>query len=57
MNLNTLEGVDPSTIDVLYWDGRHNNWEAGPRATPWPIHQGSFARSQTAESIAPTTTS
>lgn len=19
------------------WDGRHDNWDGGPRATPWPI--------------------
>ena len=35
--LNTLDDVDPSTIDLTYWDGRHNNWDAGPRPTPWPI--------------------
>lgn len=37
INANALEGVDPATLKVSYWDGRHNNWEAGPRATPWPI--------------------
>jgi hypothetical protein len=35
--LNCLEDVDPTEIAVQYWDGRHNNWEAGPRPTPWPI--------------------
>src|SRR5262245_56610818 len=38
VNVNALEDIDPSTIKVSYWDGRHNNWEVGPRATPWPIH-------------------
>jgi hypothetical protein len=35
--LNTLDDVDPSTIELTYWDGRHDNWEAGPRSTAWPI--------------------
>ena len=35
--LNTLDDVDPAQISLIYWDGRHNNWEAGPRPTPWPI--------------------
>lgn len=37
VNLNCLDGVDPAQLDVIYWDGRHNNWAAGPRSTPWPI--------------------
>jgi len=37
VNLNALDDVDPSTLKVAYWDGRHDNWEAGPRDTPWPI--------------------
>ena len=24
-------------IGIRYWDGRHNNWYAGTRDTPWPI--------------------
>jgi hypothetical protein len=35
-NLNCLDELDVSQIPVLYWDGRHNNWEGGPRSTPWP---------------------
>jgi len=35
--LNVLDGVDPAQIEIQYWDGRHDNWDAGPRATPWPI--------------------
>lgn len=38
VNLNALDDVDPSTLKVVYWDGRHDNWEAGPRDTPWPVH-------------------
>jgi hypothetical protein len=37
VNLNCLDDVDPNQLPVIYWDGRHNNWEAGPRSTPWPI--------------------
>lgn len=37
VNLNTLDGVDPARINTIYFDGRHNNWMAGPRNTPWPI--------------------
>jgi hypothetical protein len=37
VNVNCLDGVEVSEIGVTYWDGRHNNWDAGPRATPWPI--------------------
>jgi hypothetical protein len=35
-NLNCLDHIDVSTIPVIHWDGRHNNWEGGPRSTPWP---------------------
>jgi hypothetical protein len=37
INVNTLEDVDPSTLALVYWDGRHDNWHAGPRDTPWPV--------------------
>jgi hypothetical protein len=37
INLHCVDGVDPSQLKVMYWDGRHNNWHAGPRETPWPI--------------------
>jgi len=37
VNVNCLDDVDPSTIAITYWDGRHNNWEAGMRAEPWPF--------------------
>ncbi len=37
VNVNTLDDVDPHTMSPIHWDGRHNNWEAGPRPTPWPI--------------------
>ena len=37
-NLNCVEALEPTELKVIYWDGRHNNWEAGPRDRPWPIH-------------------
>jgi hypothetical protein len=38
VTLNCLDEVDPSTLAVVHWDGRHDNWQAGPRPTPWPIN-------------------
>jgi hypothetical protein len=37
VNLNVLDDVDPAEIQVAHWDGRHDNWHAGPRDKPWPI--------------------
>jgi hypothetical protein len=37
VNMNCLEGFDVSRTEIVYWDGRHDNWSAGPRSTPWPI--------------------
>jgi hypothetical protein len=36
VNVNTLDDVELVGLKLVYWDGRHNNWEAGPRDTPWP---------------------
>lgn len=37
VNANTLEDVDPSRLPSVFWDGRHDNWQAGPRDVPWPV--------------------
>jgi hypothetical protein len=37
INLNCLADFDPARLALRYWDGRHNNWEAGQRDEPWPI--------------------
>jgi hypothetical protein len=37
VNLSCLDGVELDSLKVVYWDGRHDNWQAGPRNTPWPI--------------------
>jgi hypothetical protein len=38
VNLNCLDGFDPGQARTIHWDGRHDNWEAGPRSAPWPIN-------------------
>jgi hypothetical protein len=37
VNVNTLDDVDAGLLVPMYWDGRHDNWEAGPRKEPWPV--------------------
>jgi hypothetical protein len=37
VNLNCLDDIDVSDVAISYWDGRHDNWEGGPRPTPWPV--------------------
>ncbi|MCA9626190.1 MAG: GFA family protein [Myxococcales bacterium] len=37
VNVNTLDGVELKDLQVVHWDGRHDNWQAGPRPQPWPI--------------------
>ena len=38
VSFNALDDVDPADVKVSYWDGRHDNWEAGMRDKPWPIN-------------------
>lgn len=37
VNLNCIDGFDVARTELSYWDGRHDNWSAGPRPAPWPI--------------------
>jgi hypothetical protein len=37
VNLNCLDDFDPGTLRPGHFDGRHDNWMAGTRETPWPI--------------------
>ena len=37
INLHCIEDLDTNTLTIGYWDGRHNNWEAGMRPQAWPI--------------------
>ncbi|MGC4087890.1 MAG: GFA family protein [Polyangiaceae bacterium] len=43
VNCNALDDVDVATLQVVHWDGRHNNWMAGPRPEPWPVFTGPSA--------------
>jgi hypothetical protein len=40
INLNCLDEVDLAELKIVYWDGRHDNWQAGSRSTPWPTFTG-----------------
>jgi hypothetical protein len=37
VNVNCLDDIDVGRLAVGYWDGRHNNWQAGTKPQPWPI--------------------
>ena len=37
VNFNCLDDVELGDVKLTYWDGRHDNWQAGTRASPWPI--------------------
>lgn len=37
INAQCLDDVDVNALPVRYWDGRHDNWQAGTKETPWPI--------------------
>jgi hypothetical protein len=39
VNLNSVDDLELMDLPVVYWDGRHNNWEAGPRSRPWATHR------------------
>jgi|SRR6478609_885073 len=36
-NYNVIDELEISELPVVYWDGRHNNWQAGTAKQPWPI--------------------
>jgi hypothetical protein len=38
VNLNTVDDFDLSQVKLSYFDGRHNNWMAGTRPSPWPVN-------------------
>jgi hypothetical protein len=37
ININCLDGIDVHALPLRHWDGRHDNWHAGMRETPWPM--------------------
>jgi hypothetical protein len=44
-SLNTVDELELSELKVVYWDGRHDNWRAGPSDKPWPMLKHSAADS------------
>jgi hypothetical protein len=42
--LNVLDDVDLGEVSISHWDGRHNNWQVGPRKTPWPVFEAGEER-------------
>jgi len=34
---NAIDDFEIGELSVIHWDGRHNNWQAGPRKQPFPI--------------------
>jgi hypothetical protein len=40
INVNALDGFEVFALPRRHWDGRHDNWQAGMRETPWPISHG-----------------
>jgi hypothetical protein len=46
VNLNALDDVDPADVKVIYWDGRHDNWEAGSRDEPGTIFADAASRAR-----------
>jgi hypothetical protein len=40
-NLNCMDDLELSEVRVMFWDGRHDNWQVGPRSTPWPMTRAS----------------
>lgn len=36
VNLNALDDIEHAAVKVGYFDGRHDNWQAGLRDGPWP---------------------
>lgn len=38
INAQTLNTFAPTRVPAIYWDGRHDNWHAGPRNELWPVN-------------------
>ena len=35
VNVNCIDDLDPATLKVVYWDGRHDNWFNPPEVTSY----------------------
>jgi hypothetical protein len=44
INLNALDDFDVNALELIHWDGRHDNWDAGPRSSPWPLAVSELAK-------------
>ena len=40
---NAIDDFEIGELTVVHWDGRHNNWQAGPGKVPFPILKASSA--------------
>lgn len=36
LSLDADQGLDFAEFKMEYWDGKHNNWKAGPGKVPYP---------------------
>ena len=36
LSLDPGQGIDFTRFKIEYWDGKNDNWEAGPKDEPWP---------------------
>ena len=36
-NYNAIDDFEINDLALVHWDGRHDNWQAGPSDKPWPI--------------------
>jgi hypothetical protein len=39
--LNALDDIDLLDVAVTHWDGRHDNWQAGPASKRFPVDRQS----------------
>ncbi|HVU02459.1 MAG TPA: GFA family protein [Polyangiaceae bacterium] len=37
VNLNCVDDANLHDLPTVHWDGRHDNWQSGPRREPYPI--------------------
>ena len=44
ISLNAIDDLDVAQLSIVHWDGRHDNWQAGPRPAPFPIFSTSRQR-------------
>ncbi len=45
---NAVDDFEIGQLKVVYWDGRNDNWHAGPADQPWPILKTASAQTDAA---------